>query len=383
MTPKPDKLKVLFLCSGVGIMNRGIESFFREAFDALEHMPDVEIHLLRGGTGRDGPHEHKGFCLPRTGGTAKLLAKLVNRDPYVIEQLSLIPSSLKLLRKYRFDIVYYSDCNILMRLYPWSHKLGLPFRALYSNGAPLHPPFDGTDFVQQVVPEFYNEAIQYGEPPNKHALVPYGISVPAGDPVFDPALRTELRRKLNLPLDRPILLSVGWISEYHKRMHHVIDEVARIPKAQRPFVMLLGAIDDRSPPIFARAADKLGEGNYAIRSVPYGEVADYYRTADLFTLCSLVEGFGRVYIEALMHGLPSIAHKHPIMQYVMDTAGTYVDMEAPGELSDAIVKQLGIPLAAPEMSMRRESVRSRFSWPVLLPAYRQMFFQAAGRTPPN
>ena len=44
-------LRVLFSCTGVGIMNRGIESFFREAFDNLHTLDGVEAWLLKGAGG--------------------------------------------------------------------------------------------------------------------------------------------------------------------------------------------------------------------------------------------------------------------------------------------------------------------------------------------
>lgn len=377
--PTPD-IKILFLCTGVGIMNRGIESFFREAFDGLYGTPGLDIHLLRGGPGPDHPAEHRGFCFPRTRTTAKVLGKLINRTPYVVEQLSLIPSAIRLIRKHRFDVVYYSDTNIMMRLHPWRSRYGAHFKGLYSNGAPISPPFGDIDLVQQVVPQYLEEALAYGEPPSRHVLVPYGIIVPDGDPPLDHGDRAAIRTRLKLPQDRPVVLSVGWIAEEHKRMHHVIREIASMP-GPRPFLQLLGNVDVKSPPIFKLAAELLGEGNYAINSVPYEQVADYYRSADIFTLCSLKEGFGRVYLEALLHGLPAIAHRQSVMQYVLGEEGTYVDMSQPGELAASLGQQLAQPLTATDMARRRNSVRTRFGWPALQSQYRQMFRIAAGVIP--
>ena len=41
-------LKIFFSCSGVGILNRGIESFFREAFDGLRGTDGLDITLYKG-----------------------------------------------------------------------------------------------------------------------------------------------------------------------------------------------------------------------------------------------------------------------------------------------------------------------------------------------
>ena len=63
--------------------------------------------------------------------------------------------------------------------------------------------------MHQVAPLYYEEALAAGEPRDKHFFIPYGIHVPKDPPRFDPVLRRDLRRSLGLPLDRPIVLSVG------------------------------------------------------------------------------------------------------------------------------------------------------------------------------
>ena len=134
-----------------------------------------------------------------------------------------------------------------------------------------------------------------------------------------------------------------------------------------------------SDEIVALARRELGEGNFTVRSVPYEQVTQYYEAADVFTLASLQEGFGRVYLEALIHGLPVIAHDHPVMRYVLGDQGTLADLSQPGALAGALQAQLAQPNLPTVAARRRESVRARFSWPVLVPQYREMFRAAAAR----
>lgn len=372
-------VKVMLLCTGVGIMNRGIESFFREAFDGLHGTPGLDVHLFKGGprTPADSPDEHRTPVLRRTSRLAIFLGKLTGKGAYAIEQITAVPGAYFWIRRNKPDIVLTSDDAILRRLRLLREKTGLTFKDIFSNGGPVEPPFDNKGHVQQVAPYYRDIALAAGENPEKHSMVPYGLIVPEGNPPFEPAARLALREKLGLPKGRPVLLSVGWIAEVHKRMHHVIREVAAIPEPQRPFLVLLGSIDDKSPPIFKLAEDLLGPGNYVIRSVPYIEVADHYRAADAFVLCSLKEGFGRVYIEALTLGLPVLAHPHPVMQFVLGREGTFVDMEKTGDLAAALQRTLAAPLNPHDMARRRSYVRSRFSWQSLAPAYRQMFINVA------
>ena len=133
-------------------------------------------------------------------------------------------------------------------------------------------------------------------------------------------------------------------------------------------------MDGESGAIVALGRKTLGEENFIARSVPHDQVGDYYRAADLFTLASLTEGFGRVFLEALIYGLPVIAHDHPVMRFVLASEGIFGDFSKPGVLAELILNQLRRQDSQGEAARRRESVRGRFNWPVLAPQYRDMFF---------
>jgi glycosyltransferase involved in cell wall biosynthesis len=364
------KLRVLFSCTGVGIFNRGIESFFREAFDGLKETPGLDAWLIKGAGARLA-NEIPVWCLPRTGWSARWFGALIRRSSYVAEQLSSVPFVARQIRLLRPQVIFYSDANLGFQLYFRRKWIGVPYRLLFSNGGPVSAPFVRMDFVHQVAPPYYSAALAAGEPAKKHFMVPYGIHVPP-PPDFDRSKRQALRSRLNLLLDRPIILSVGWIAREHKRMHYVIEELAQLPQP-RPFLQLLGAIDESSREIIDLGNHLLGPENFSAKSVPYEQVADYYRAADCFVLASLKEGFGRVYIEALMNGLPVVAHRHPVMEFVLDGEGVFGNLEKRGELSGLIRNQLQVPADGKVMRRRWENVKNRFSWPVLASQYLEMF----------
>ena len=241
MTKPQQPVRVLCSCSGLGICNRGIESFFREAFDGLKGTHGLEMRLLKG-AGTTQTNEHVVWNLPRTGHLAKWLGKMAGRNGYVVEQWSTLLPVTRQIRKHRPDVVFYSDSNLGFLLHRRRDQIGVPFRLLFSNGGPCHPPFNRHDFVHQIAPPYYDEAMNFGEPPSKHFSVPYGIKV-CKAPVLDQATKRNLRRQLNLPLDSGVVLSVGWISRKHKRMDYVIQEIARL-REPRPFLQLLGAMDE-------------------------------------------------------------------------------------------------------------------------------------------
>ena len=378
MTDQKTPTRVLFSCSGVGIFNRGIESFFREAFDALKQTNGLCCHLLKG-AGEARHDETVVWNLPRTHCLAGWLGKLARRNAYVVEQWSSFFSVARHIRRNRPEVVFYSDSNLGFLLYWRRRQIGVPYRLLFSNGGPVHPPFARTDFVHQVAPRYHEEALAAGEPSGKHFFVPYGIQVKEPPHQLTSEEKRALRLRLSLPTDRTVVLSVGWISREHKRMHYVIEEVASLPKP-RPFLQLLGAMDATSNEIVTLGERLLGANGFAAKSVPYEKVFDFYRAADCFVLGSLQEGFGRVYLEALMHGLPVIAHKHPVMEFVLGGEGMLGDLTVRGELATLLVSSLSKPLEQEVMLQRWQSVRDRFGWEALRPGYCEMF-QAAANNP--
>ena len=384
-----------------GIINRGIESFFREAFDGLRGTDGLDITLCKG-RGEPKPDERVLWNLPRNGRVAQMLGATVRRNGYVVEQLSTFPSMVRAIRRERPDVIFYSDSNLGFQLgmccwcrsnpstsepvgqeidgladaFRWRKWIGIPFKLLFSNGGPCRPPFDRTDCVHQVAPFYLEEALRAGELPEKHFQVPYGIRVPAKPSEPCAASKLALRSRLGLPENSPVVLSVGWIHPEHKRMGYVIQEVARLPHP-RPFLQLLGATDPNSREIVRLGAQLLGSDGFAVASVPYDKVMDYYRAADCFVLASLREGFGRVYLEAIMHGLPVIAHRHSVMEYVIGDEESLKDLSQPGALAAALKGVLSEIQSKAAMRRRWASVRDRFGWDVLRTQYLEMFRRCA------
>jgi glycosyltransferase involved in cell wall biosynthesis len=338
----------------------------------------IQLQMIRS-RGPAAPDEFRVWSLARTGLPAKIAGKIVHRNSYVVEQLSSLPGIIRQIRKGQPEVILYSDSDVARRLYRYRGWIGVPYRLIYSNGAPLHPPFRFCDHVQQVAPFYLDEALAAGENPRRHSLVPYGFTVPTGSGDFEPGFRAAARRELGLPVDRQIVISVGNVDRHHKRMDYLINEVASMP-APRPFVLILGAMDEGSPGIIAGGREKLGDENFAARSVPYQQVFQYYQAADCFVLCSLREGFGRVYVEACMHGLPCAAHDQAVMRYVLGEEGTFGDFNQAGALAEILKSFMSQPLDRDHMIRRREMMRRRFAWESVADRYFAMF-RAASEMP--
>ncbi len=363
-------IKLFVVCSGLGRVNRGYESFARECFDALVDNPNLKVSLWKGGD-VSKPKETVLWNLPRDSQTAKLLGKLTRRGSYFIEQLTFTLSLLPRVSRLKPDIIYFSDGNLGNFLWHWRRLTGSKYKLLFSNGAPFLPPFDRWDYVQQVAPTHFQDALAQGENAQKQEVVPYGIRMQSELCPLSFEEKQKIRKSLNLPLDRPIVISVAAVNKSHKRMDYLIREVAALP-SPRPFLLMLGQQDEETPAVLALAQKLLGEANFAVRTVPWREVHSYYSVSDIFVLASLSEGFGRVFLEAASYGLVCFAHDYDLTRYVLGEYGEFGNFERPSELAALLQNRIDNPEDESKCQARHLDIYKRFSWDVLTSPYVKM-----------
>lgn len=363
-------IKVFLICSGLGHVKRGFESFTQECFDALSTESSLKITLFKGG-GESKATEIVLGNFPRNSWVATQLGKATGRGSYFIEQVSFFFNLLPYIYREQPDVIYFSDGNLGNLLWHWRRLFQQRYKLLFSNGGPLPPPFSRWDYVQQVAPVHLQHALGAGESAEKQSLVPYGISMNAELQLLPLPQREALRRSLGLPEKKPLLLSVGAINRAHKRMDYVIREVASLPEP-KPYLLLLGQPDSDYSDILQLGNQCLGVDNFQIRTVAQKDVSHYYRVADAFILASLKEGFGRVFLEAMSYGLPCLAHDYEIPQFILGKEGYMGNLKLTGSLAALIGKVLAEGDDESKRYLRHTSVYNRFSWEKLRPHYVDM-----------
>ena len=368
------RTKVFIVCSGLGHINRGYESFFRGCFDALVSEADLDLTLYKG-AGAQAAHEIRLPNLCRGSRSAKILGKLLGRSDYFAEQLTFFLSLLPRLLARRPDVVYVSDV-VLGNFLRLAQKLPLfSYKVLFNNNGPVLPTLlHRWDHIQQVSPQYLNDALAAGVPREKQTLLPSAVDIPKSLPPHgDPG---ALRDALGLPRDRPIVLSVGAIDGGRKRMDYLVQEMAKLP-VPRPFLLLLGQKTSDSPRIIELGEDLLSMDGFDARTVAKDEVSDYYRAASIFALASVDEGFGLAYVEAMSYGLPCLVHDYETSRFVLGDMGTYGDLTQPGTLMELLSDSVRVAAAPSVATARHAGVYDRFSWDRLTPAYVELFQQCA------
>ena len=368
-------VKVFLICSGLGHVNRGYESFARECFEALASDPSLQITLVQGGD-TSIPGSITVPNLPRDRPWTQQIARWLHfhktlNDPYTLEQITFFLGLIPQLQQHRPDVVFLSDFTLATLLWHWRRISRLNYKILFSNGAPNGPPFSRMDHVQHLTPTHYQWAIEAGEPPEKHTIIPYGIKVSSRCTPISPDEKQSLRRQLDLPERGTILLSVAALNISHKRLDYLIQEVAALPEP-RPHLVMLGQQDAETPQVLELAHSCLGSQGFTVRTVSAEQVSLYYQSADLFILASLQEGFGRVFLEAMAHGLPCLAHDYEVSRFVLTDSDLLGDFQQPGTLGQLLIQACQKSQSLHYQQQQHQSVYDRFSWDSLQSQYIDM-----------
>jgi len=131
-------------------------------------------------------------------------------------------------------------------------------------------------------------------------------------------------------LSRPIVLCVGALSAY-KNINSVIEAVR-----QTSCSLLLTGDGEESMHI-QQALSTLGNDFRWIKHLESSELPAYYAAADVFCFVpDPQEAFGRVYLEAMVAGLPIVASDDPIRRSIVGAKGIYVDPHNTQALASAI-----------------------------------------------
>lgn len=370
------KLKILLVCSGLGNIKRGYESFFRDCFDALCGEPLLDMFLFKG----NGENKGKEICLwnlPRKSKAAKWLGRIVGRGGYFVEQFTFFMSLLPHILFRKPDVLYVSDVvlgNFIRLLKKCVHG---KYRVLFNNNGPVLPQLlFRWDHIQQVSPQYLREGLESGFPQTRQTLLPSALDI---SETFVPSRGVDhdkLRKQLGLPQDRLIILSVGAINKSRKRMDYLIREVAKLQKP-RPFLLLIGQRESDTQEVIDLGNCLLSKESFSARTVAKDKVRNYYRAADLFALASLDEGFGLAYVEAMSYGLPCLVHDYETSRFVLGEMGYYGDLTQDGGLAKLISRLSAKDFDLEAAMSRHAYVYNRFSWDSLKPKYLDLFQQCA------
>jgi 1,2-diacylglycerol 3-alpha-glucosyltransferase len=322
-------MKIALLCSGLGHVDRGHEIFARDLFEMLKD--SLDITLFKGG-GEVATGERVIGNIPRNSlllGEIKMAVSpkwasaAREQERIRVETETFAYAALRPLMEGAYDVIHCLEQEVCNILYANRHLFARTPKIVFSNGGAI-PAGDlpNCDFVQEHTDYNLSRSAR-----NKAFMIPHGVDIN----LFHPGVKTDFRRQHGIPDDAFVVISVGTICYWHKRMDYVIREVAAVPGA---FLIIVGQECADTEQIVALGKQLMGE-RIVFTRMPHDKLPNAYAAADVFVLGSLFETFGIVYIEAMAMGLPVFCTDH-VNQRSIVKDGVFLDMRKAGVLTSAL-----------------------------------------------
>jgi glycosyltransferase involved in cell wall biosynthesis len=151
------------------------------------------------------------------------------------------------------------------------------------------------EIIEKLIPSF-----------NNIVIIPNGFD----KKIFKKLNKIDCRNKLQIPLDKKILLSVGNLLE--EKGHKYLIESMKYVVAVKPDVLCIIVGDGKLRNMLEKQIKDEGLDNYCmlIGAKPHEEIPAWINACDLFVFPSLVESFGMAQVEAMACGKPVVSTKN-------------------------------------------------------------------------
>lgn len=212
------------------------------------------------------------------------------------------------------------------------------------------------------ISEFTAEYLRRLAPTRRVTVMHLGTDVERFSPV-DSTARSEIRRRLGLPADAFVALTVRRLF-FRNGLDTLLDAAERLRDRRDLHIVIGGSGPERNE--IQRRIERGGlENVHLLGFIPDADLPDYYRAADVFVLPTrTAEGFGLVLMEAAASGVPSIATDSGAPREIIDDGrtGLLVPPGAPAELAAAIARLHDAPDLLAAMSRAALAKSSDFTW---------------------
>lgn len=360
-------LDVFLICTGLGRVQRGFESYIRDLSDKLsaesinfsfkvfhgKNIPGVAFNQ------QQVAHLPRGLNIYRQLGISELTG-------FNIEQITFFFGVLPYIILGKPKAIYIGEYNLYCYLYKFRKIFGLSYSLiLYTGGQAIPGLFDKQkDFVHHITDVYYNQLIKQGIPDDRQFILPHFIDLnfSINEYVVD-----MIRQKAN---GKKIFLSVGQIDKKIKRMHLIPQIFAKV--SDKIFPVIVGGRSVETEEVITSFKETFGTDGFLVAQSPRSEIGSYYAAADCFVLCSPKESFGLAFIEGLFFNLPVLCHDFREVRFVLKNNANYLDLNQIVKSSEWVEKNFS-KLKKYALDEGYLFVKENYTWDKLRPEYLSMF----------
>ena len=359
------KIKVGFVLSGLGHINRGTETFFTEVMKRLSLKDDLEIFAFGGG---------KNFNLENINYIRVPCIKRhwLNRFPKIkrvhlthghdYEELFFAIPLIPILLTKKLDLIFFSSFPYGLLAYKIYRRFrNKKVKIVFSSGGGscwFYSRFFFADRVQATDPisqQFFAQKFN-------------SVCIPAGvdHNIFRP--QEASRAELNLPTDKFIIFSSSAFDPI-KRLDFLIEAASKIDNAY----LMLSSTGPQEKYLKELGQKLMGDNIKFLGIVDLETLVKCYSLADVFCLPSKTEPFGLVLVEAMACQTPVVTNNSEIQKWMIREAGSCVDVTNMNSLVSALEKYKDKKLAQVTGERGRKNVLERFTWDIAAEKYHQLF----------
>jgi 1,2-diacylglycerol 3-alpha-glucosyltransferase len=341
-------VRIAVASSGLGHVARGIEAWADDLAAAL-HDRGEQVILCKGAGTASRSYERVVPCLRRESPAAMRLLRLLPRrlswyvglgSGYGIEQTTFTLKLLPLLRRERIDVLHVQD-PLVAALTQRARRMSLiRTRTILAHGTEEPLSFiERIQYLQHLAPWHLEQAKASSVWKPTWTAIPNFVETER----FTPRQTNALRVELKIPPNGLVVLTTAAIKRHHKRIDHLLAEFAQLRQTapELPaYLVVAGGWETETDELIAEGTKLLGDRVRFLVRFPRARMPELYRTADVFTLCSLFEMMPIALLEATSSALPCVVNRHPILEWMTGPGGVAIDMSAPGGLARTLASLL-------------------------------------------
>ncbi len=277
-------MKVALISTGLGHVKRGVETWTEDLGRELRTQ-NIKVTVYKGGGEQEYSHEMVIPCLQRMKPLSRWMIK--NRpgflwrfgfsSGYALEQMTFNWNILPELMLKQYDIIHTQDPQTADFFRKVSRMGLIRSRVILAHGTEEPHAFLGQfDYLQHLAPYHKEETEAQGFKGKKWFAIGNFIDTD----FFKPAIPTNLRRELNIPADAFVVLSVAAIKKTHKRIDHLIREVASI-QDENVYLVVAGAVEQESDEVIQLGRESLSKRCIFLQNFPRTRIHEVFAIADI------------------------------------------------------------------------------------------------------